>query len=109
MQGPPFGLPTYKKSYQLGVLATPVQIRTDPLNFRFETHISRAVNLFPMVWVRGSKGRGAKYVQLLEDPAVLRQRARVAINARPEKSIRVAAIADLPCCASARAGIYLTI
>jgi len=26
------GLPTHKKSYQLGVLATPVQIRTDPLS-----------------------------------------------------------------------------
>jgi len=26
----PYGLPARKKSYQLGVLATPVQIRTDP-------------------------------------------------------------------------------
>jgi len=32
LRGPSCGLPTYKKSYQLGVLATPVQIRTDPLS-----------------------------------------------------------------------------
>src|SRR5205823_10730546 len=27
--------PAHRKSYQLGALATPVQIRTDPLHFRF--------------------------------------------------------------------------
>ena len=36
------GLPTHKRSYQLGVLATPVQIRTDPfLLHAFQSIISR--------------------------------------------------------------------
>jgi len=60
----------HKKSYQLGVLATPVQIRTDPLNFRLETYVFPPVNLFPMVRVGGAKGRGAKYVRRLEDPTL---------------------------------------
>ena len=58
------GLPAHKKSYQLGVLATPVQIRTDPLNFRFKTYMDLPLDCGSMVRVRAPRGRGAKYAHL---------------------------------------------
>ena len=64
------GLPAHKKSYQLGVLATPVQIRTDPLNFRFKTYISHLAHSELMVRVRAARGRGARYTQLRENPTI---------------------------------------
>src|SRR2546428_12945012 len=57
---------------------SPVRIRSSPLNFRFETYISRAANLFRMVRVPEKVGRGAKYLRLLEDPSVQRWHRNVA-------------------------------
>ena len=62
--------PAHRKSYQLGVLATPVQIRTDPLNFRFKTYISHLAHSELMVRVRAARGRGARYTQLRENPTI---------------------------------------
>jgi len=52
------------------VLATPVQIRTDPLNFRFKTYISNLAHCGWMVRVRARTGRGAKYTPLRENPTI---------------------------------------
>ena len=52
------------------MLATPVQIRTDPLNFRFKTYISNLAHCGWMVRVRARTGRGAKYTPLRENPTI---------------------------------------
>ena len=52
------------------MLATPVQIRTDPLNFRFKTYISHLAHSELMVRVRAARGRGARYTQLRENPTI---------------------------------------
>ena len=63
--------PAHRKSYQLGVLATPVQIRTDPLNIRFKTYIYHPAFSGSMVRVRAAAGgRGAKYAHLRDNPTI---------------------------------------
>jgi len=44
LSGGPAGLPAHKKSYQLGVLATPVQIRTDPCPSGLALTVSQRFN-----------------------------------------------------------------
>src|SRR5439155_217223 len=62
--------PAHRKSYQLGVLATPVQIRTDPLNFRFKTYIYLLGDSGSMVRIRAARGQRAKYAHLRDNPTI---------------------------------------